>query len=70
MGCVDSWSRLPPDKFDDPNMAAAIVDRTVHHGTHAGFERDPYSLTLADLLPLTLLTEQERGNGKVKHPVN
>ena len=32
------WGRI----FGDPNMAAAIIDRTVHHGRMIRFEGDSY----------------------------
>jgi DNA replication protein DnaC len=37
------WGRV----FGDPNMAAAIIDRTVHHGRMTGFEGDSYRRTHA-----------------------
>ena len=37
------WGRI----FGDPNMAAAIIDRTVHHGRMTGFEGDSYRKTHA-----------------------
>ena len=35
------WGRI----FGDPNMAAAIIDRTVHHGRMIRFEGDSYRKT-------------------------
>lgn len=32
------WGRI----FGDPNMAAAIIDRTIHHGRMIRFEGDSY----------------------------
>ena len=32
------WGRI----FGDPNTAAAIIDRTIHHGRMTGFEGDSY----------------------------
>lgn len=37
------WGRI----FGDPNMAAAIIDRTVHHGRMIRFEGDSYRKTHA-----------------------
>lgn len=37
------WGRV----FDDPNMAAAIIDRTVHHGRMIRFDGDSYRRTHA-----------------------
>ena len=37
------WGRV----FDDPNMATAIVDRTVHHGRIIRFEGESYKRTHA-----------------------
>ncbi|KFI80888.1 Insertion sequence IS21, putative ATP-binding protein [Bifidobacterium pullorum] len=40
---VGGWGRI----FGDPNMAAAIIDRTVHHGRMIRFEGDSYRKTHA-----------------------
>ena len=37
------WGRV----FGDPNMAAAIIDRTVHHGRMIRFDGDSYRRTHA-----------------------
>ena len=37
------WGRI----FGDPNMAAAIIDRTIHHGRMIRFEGDSYRKTHA-----------------------
>ena len=37
------WGRV----FGDPNMAAAIIDRTVHHGRMIRFEGESYGRTHA-----------------------
>jgi DNA replication protein DnaC len=37
------WGRI----FGDQNMAAALIDRTVHHGRMTGFENDSYKRTHA-----------------------
>ena len=37
------WGRV----FGDPNMAAAIIDRTVHHGRMLRFEGESYRRTHA-----------------------
>ena len=37
------WGRI----FGDPNMAVAIIDRTVHHGRMIRFEGDSYRKTHA-----------------------
>ena len=37
------WGRV----FGDPNMAAAIIDRTVHHGRMIRFEGESYRRTHA-----------------------
>ena len=37
------WGRV----FGDPNMAAAIIDRTRHHGSMIRFERESYRRTHA-----------------------
>ena len=37
------WGRI----FGDPNMAAAIIDRTVHHGRMIRFEGESWRKTHA-----------------------
>ena len=52
------WGRV----FDDPNMAAAIIDRTVHHGRMIRFDGDSYRRTHA-LMEQPHTTKNKRAAG-------
>ena len=52
------WGRV----FGDPNMAAAIIDRTVHHGRMIRFDGDSYRRTHA-LMEQPHTTKNKRAAG-------
>lgn len=55
------WGRV----FGDPNMAAAIIDRTVHHGRMIRFDGDSYRRTHALMEQPHTTTKQTGGRNPV-----
>lgn len=53
------WGRV----FGDPNMAAAIIDRTVHHGRMTRFDGDSYRRTHALMEQPHTTTKNKRAAG-------